>query len=62
MMDHGIEWYDTGEAFPQIKAGKRKGLNDFKKSFGGQLFPLFRGRLILKKQLYYLVQAMKSLK
>lgn len=44
MVDNGIQWYETGEAFPLEKEGKRKGLNDFKKSFGGQLVPIFRGR------------------
>lgn len=45
MMTNGIEWYETGEAFPHASAGKQKGLNDFKKSFGGELYPYYRGRL-----------------
>lgn len=41
----GVRWYDTGEAFPQARSGKLKGLNDFKRSFGGTLHPVFRGVL-----------------
>ena len=55
MIDNGVEWYETGEAFPQHRAGKEKGLNDFKKSFGGSLYPYYRGRLpvgTLSERLY----------
>lgn len=45
MIENKIEWYETGEAFPQVTSGKMKGLNDFKKSFGGQLHPLHRGHV-----------------
>jgi hypothetical protein len=41
----GMRWYDTGEAFPEARSGKLKGLNDFKRSFGGVLYPVFRGVL-----------------
>jgi hypothetical protein len=45
MLTNNIEWYETGEAFPQFSAGKNKGLNDFKKSFGGSLYPYYKGKL-----------------
>jgi hypothetical protein len=45
MMQNGIEWYETGEAFPHANSGKAKGLSDFKKAFGGSLYPYFKGRL-----------------
>jgi hypothetical protein len=45
MLSNGIEWYETGEAFPQFSDGKYKGISDFKKSFGGSLYPYFKGRL-----------------
>lgn len=45
MADNGVEWYETGEAFPGARDGKRKGLNDFKRSFGGRLHPFYRGAL-----------------
>jgi lipid II:glycine glycyltransferase (peptidoglycan interpeptide bridge formation enzyme) len=41
----GMEYLECGEAFPAVNAGKRRGLNDFKKSFGGQLFPYYRGSI-----------------
>jgi hypothetical protein len=40
---NGGVFYESGEAFPGAKDGKEKGLNDFKKSFGGELYPLYRG-------------------
>lgn len=45
MVRNGIEWYETGEAFPQFENGKNKGLSDFKKSFGGTLYPYFKGKI-----------------
>ena len=43
MAARGVAWFETGEAFPG-ETGKLKGLNDFKKSFGGELFPSYKGR------------------
>ena len=45
MLNNGIKWYETGEAFPQFSDGKNKGLSDFKKSFGGSMYPYYKGRL-----------------
>ena len=45
MIERGFSFYETGEAFPHAKSGKEKGLNDFKRSFGGVLYPIYRGRL-----------------
>jgi lipid II:glycine glycyltransferase (peptidoglycan interpeptide bridge formation enzyme) len=45
MMRNGIEWYETGEAFPQAPDGKSKGISNFKKSFGGSLYPYYKGHL-----------------
>lgn len=45
MCQSGFDWYETGEAFPAAQYGKRKGLNDFKKAFGGELYPYHRGIL-----------------
>ncbi|MEQ8284598.1 GNAT family N-acetyltransferase [Thalassospira sp.] len=41
----GVVWLECGEAFPGAQSGKLKGLNDFKKSFGGTLYPYFRGTM-----------------
>ena len=42
-----FDYYEVGEAFPNVWSGKLRGLNDFKKSFGGDLYPLYRGRINL---------------
>lgn len=38
-LEHGYEWYDVGEAFPDAPRGKRMGLTRYKASFGGVLVP-----------------------
>ncbi|MFA7428597.1 MAG: GNAT family N-acetyltransferase [Rhodospirillaceae bacterium] len=43
--ERGVCWLDVGNAFPQAREGKLKGLSDFKASFGGTLVPHWRGRL-----------------
>lgn len=53
---HAIQWakaqhhryYEIGEAFPEAKSGKLKGLHDFKKSFGGELRERDTYRVIYK--------------
>ncbi len=45
MRSEGLAFYNCGEAFPHATTGKHKGLNDFKRSFGGYLSPLFKGML-----------------
>jgi hypothetical protein len=58
----GYEWYESGEAFPHLQEGKLKGLNDFKKSFGGALYPFHRGRLITRRKLYNLYKFFRNLR
>lgn len=43
----GFRWFESGDAFPTAEGGKLKGLNDFKKSFGGRLVPRFGGKMRL---------------
>lgn len=62
MLAHGLKWYETGEAFPGIYEGKLKGLNDFKRSFGGDLYPIYRGGMISGKRLYGLKQSYRFLR
>ncbi|MFY9167789.1 MAG: GNAT family N-acetyltransferase [Desulfomonilia bacterium] len=50
MMESGIQWYETGEAFPGIREGKLKGLSDFKQSFGGALFPFYKGIMRIPRE------------
>lgn len=43
MVSNDLQWYDVGEAFPDSQ-GKRGRLSKFKRSLGGELYPLYRGR------------------
>lgn len=45
---HSVDHLECGEAFPGPRQDKLKGLNDFKKSFGGTLYPYFRGQKIYR--------------
>ena len=40
----GCHHFDFGEAVPVTASGKSRNLSDFKRSFGGELYPLWRGR------------------
>jgi len=61
MLTQGVEWYETGEAFPNLKEGKLKQLSDFKKSFGGALYPYYRGRLVVKPRVSAFLQFARAL-
>jgi hypothetical protein len=65
-LDHarqvGVEWYEVGEAFPNVASGKAKGLNDFKRSFGGELYPVYRGRLVTNRNLHALAEGFRALR
>ena len=50
MAENDIQWYETGEAFPNIRDGKLKGLSDFKQSFGGRLYPFYKGIVRIPRQ------------
>lgn len=43
----GASYYECGEAFPNVRYGKLKGLNDYKKAFGGFIHPVFSGEYII---------------
>ena len=61
--DDNCGWYETGEGFPQVGAGKSKGLNDFKKSFGGEMYPYYKGNLPigrLPERIYRAIQAYRQ--
>jgi len=42
----GAQYFETGEAFPNAREGKEKGLTIFKEKFGGQLHRFLKGRLV----------------
>ncbi|TSA09133.1 MAG: GNAT family N-acetyltransferase [Deltaproteobacteria bacterium] len=52
MVERGIAWYETGEAYPHLQEGKLKGLSDFKKSFGGKLYPYYQGTIVFRKKMH----------
>jgi hypothetical protein len=54
-----LSWYEVGEAFPNVKEGKLKGLNDFKKSFGGSLYPYYKGRLPVNNRAAKILKALR---
>lgn len=56
----GVGWLETGEAFPHIRRGKLKGLNDFKRGFGGALYPIYRGRLAFRRRAVLLFDALSQ--
>lgn len=62
MIEEGLEWYETGEAFPNIKDGKLKGLNDFKRSFGGELYPYYKGKLDTRSKKHIFLDVLREIK
>lgn len=44
----GLARYECGEAFPGRASGKLRRISDFKKGFGGELVPYYRGTLIAR--------------
>ncbi len=58
----GALWYDTGEAFPGQTGTKQAGLNSFKRSFGGEQFPLYRGHRRFPGLRTLLAQGARALK
>jgi hypothetical protein len=62
MIDQGYEWSETGEAFPGTVDPKLRGLSLHKASFGGELYPLFRGRQTLRHRAYDVVDALGRLR
>lgn len=46
----GAEWFENGEAFPNIREGKLRGLTVFKGKFGGELHRFYKGQIVLKSK------------
>ena len=55
-----LQWLDCGEAVLHSD-GKMQQLSDFKRSFGGELYPLFRGRIRSPIRLYNRLLHLKGL-
>ena len=43
-----FRWFEVGEVFPATADGKKAGLTLYKSSFGGDYYPFYKGRKILK--------------
>lgn len=61
-IDSGLDFYDVGEAFPEAESGKRKGLDRFKRSFGGKLRPFLHGRVVFNPGINSLIRIWKFLR
>ena len=59
---HGIEWFESGEAFPQLAGGKYKGISDYKTSFGSVLYPFYKGCVITRSKLHAAVDFLRALR
>ena len=62
MANDGIEWAEIGEAFPGTRSGKLQGLSFFKESFGGDLYPYYRGRLETPTRAYRAIEGLKLIR
>ncbi len=58
----GLTHYECGEAFPGAPAGKRRRISDFKKGFGGELTPYFRGALVARPRVSATLELLRSLR
>jgi hypothetical protein len=56
----GVEWCETGESFPNAADAKQRGLSEFKRSFGGDLRPFYRGRMDLRPKALRRLDALRS--
>jgi hypothetical protein len=62
MLERGFDWSETGEAFPGTLDSKLRGLSLHKAGFGGELYPLYRGRQTLTRRGYATVDALSRLR
>jgi Acetyltransferase (GNAT) domain len=56
-----LEWIDCGEAVLNPADGKLRQLSDFKRGFGGELYPMFRGQMPATNRLYNRLLHIKGL-
>lgn len=59
---NGCDCFEVGEAFPHLASGKMKGINDFKRSFGGKLYPYYKGEIVFKPLLKFLIESLYARK
>lgn len=56
-----LQWIDCGDAILNAREGKMRHLSDFKKGFGGDLYPAFRGQFSGTNKLYNRLLHLKGL-
>jgi Acetyltransferase (GNAT) domain len=56
-----LQWMDCGDAVLNAREGKLRQLSDFKRSFGGSLYPVFRGQINGTHKLYNRLFHLKGL-
>jgi hypothetical protein len=52
----GAEFFETGQAYPWGDDPALRGISDFKRSFGAELYPLFQGSLIMRPRTHAALQ------
>lgn len=58
--DH--EWFESGEVFPGASDGKSRGLTLHKTSFGGELYPFYRGRREVPQRAFAALESLRLLR
>ncbi len=56
-----LQWLDCGDAVLNVREGKLRHLSDFKKGFGGSLYPAFRGQISGTNKIYNRLLHLKGL-
>lgn len=57
-----IDWLECGESLPNSENKKLQRINDFKRGFGGELFPYYRGHIIAYPVLNSILSVFRALK
>ena len=58
----GCDWFEAGEAFPQLVDGKYKGISDYKKNWGSALYPFYKGRTVTWPKLRLALDLLQALR
>jgi hypothetical protein len=62
MLERGDEWYETGTAYLGPERDKSRAISDFKRSMGGELYPVFGGRIDTAPRSYAGLTALRDLR
>jgi hypothetical protein len=61
LVEAGCDWYDTGAAYIGPGDSKSHSISDFKRSMGGELYPVFAGRVDLGSRTWHGVLALREI-